>query len=150
MKKLRPEQFDALVEEAVEGLPEKFRRHLSNVEIDVQDHPSRDLLAEMGLPPGDPLFGVFQGPTEGEMDGFFDLPALPPRITIFQRPIERECSDRPEVLREIRLTVLHEIGHYFGLDEDDLERWEDEIYESAAGAGPGKDGGPAKEEEENP
>jgi predicted Zn-dependent protease with MMP-like domain len=116
------EEFEALVEEALEQLPDEFRAALDNVAVMVAEEPSEEDLEEVGIDPGDPerdeLFGLYQGVPLPERDSFYS--ALPDRVLIFRGPILRECETRREVIREIRETVQHELGHYFGLDEDEL------------------------------
>jgi len=108
--------FDRLVGRAVRTIPRKFRRYLDNVLITVQDYPDRELLEEQGA---DSLLGIYLGVpiTERHPD---DLHVTPDRIIIFQRPIEEMCRTPEEIVREVRITVVHEIGHHFGLDEDEI------------------------------
>lgn len=116
------EEFEALVEEALEQLPEEFRAALENVAVMVAEEPSEEDLEEVGIDPDDPerdeLFGLYQGVPLPERDSFYS--ALPDRVLVFRGPILRECETRREVIREIRETVQHELGHYFGLEEDEL------------------------------
>jgi len=116
------EEFEALVEAALEQLPEQFREALDNVAVMVQEEPSDEDLDEVGIDPGDPerdeLLGLYQGVPLPERDSFYS--ALPDRVLIFRGPILRSCDSRRQVLREIRETVQHELGHYFGLAEDEL------------------------------
>lgn len=116
------EEFEALVEEAVEQLPDEFKVALDNVAVMVEEEPSEEDLEEVGIDPGDPdadeLFGLYQGVPLEARDSFYS--ALPDRVVIFRGPILRYCTSRREVVREIRDTVVHELGHHFGLDEDDM------------------------------
>jgi predicted Zn-dependent protease with MMP-like domain len=116
------EEFEALVEEALEQLPEEFKAALDNVAVMVEEEPSDDDLEGVGIDPGDPdrdeLFGLYQGTPITERDSFYS--ALPDRVLVYRGPILRECGNRRQVLREIRETVQHELGHYFGLEEDEL------------------------------
>lgn len=116
------EEFEALVEQALEQLPDDFKAALENVAVMVQEEPSEEDLEEVGIDPGDPdrdeLFGLYQGVPLTERDSFYS--ALPDRVLVFRGPILRGCDTRREVLREIRETVQHELGHYFGMEEDDL------------------------------
>ncbi len=88
----------------------------------VEEEPSDDDLEGVGIDPDDPerdeLFGLYQGTPITERDSFYS--ALPDRVLIYRGPILRECDTRREVIREIRETVQHELGHYFGLEEDEL------------------------------
>ena len=116
------EEFEALVEQAIEQLPEQFKEALDNVAVMVEEEPSDEDLEGVGIDPDDPerdeLFGLYQGTPITERDSFYS--ALPDRVLIYRGPILRECESRREVLREIRDTVQHELGHYFGLEEDEL------------------------------
>jgi predicted Zn-dependent protease with MMP-like domain len=116
------EEFEALVEEALEQLPAEFREALDNVAVMVQEEPSAEDLEEVGIDPDDPesdeLLGLYQGVPLPERDSFYS--ALPDRVLIFRGPILRSCETRRQVIREIRETVQHELGHYFGLEEDEL------------------------------
>jgi len=120
--RLSREEFEALVEEALEQLPEEFRAALDNVAVMVEEEPSDEDLEEVEIDPGDPdrdeLFGLYQGVPLPERDSFYS--ALPDRVLVFRGPILRCCSSRREAIREIRETVQHELGHYFGLDEDEM------------------------------
>ncbi|HSM51219.1 MAG TPA: metallopeptidase family protein [Thermoanaerobaculia bacterium] len=116
------DEFEALVEKAVAGLPEEFRRLLDNVAVMVAEEPSDEDLEEVGMDPSDPdrdeLFGLYHGVPLPDRDSSYS--ALPDRILIYRGPILRCCGSRREVLREVRDTVLHELGHYYGLEEDEL------------------------------
>ena len=114
------EQFEELVRRALEGLPSEYRRLLKNVAVVVEEEPSRELLNELGLrSPGD-LLGLYSGIAHGK-ESFFDAGGhMPPRVTIFRRPILRLCRTPDEVVEEVRDTVAHEIGHHFGLDDHEM------------------------------
>ena len=116
------EEFEALVEQALEQLPEQFKEALDTVAGMVEEEPADEDLEGVGIDPDDPerdeLFGLYQGTPITERDSFYS--ALPDRVLIYRGPILRECESRREVLREIRDTVQHELGHYFGLEEDEL------------------------------
>jgi len=116
------EEFEALVEEALEQLPAEFREALENVAVMVQEEPSAEDLEEVGIDPddaeADELLGLYQGVPLTERDSFYS--ALPDRVLVFRGPILRSCDTRRQVIREIRETVQHELGHYFGLEEDEL------------------------------
>jgi predicted Zn-dependent protease with MMP-like domain len=112
--------FEALISDAIGGLPEEFRNKLKNVAIIVQDYPSEELLDDAGVPPGDALFGLYEGVPLTER-GFFDAPLEPDRILIFQRAIEDACNSPEEIKEELKITLAHEIAHFFGMDDDYLE-----------------------------
>ncbi|MEJ2313903.1 MAG: metallopeptidase family protein [Nitrospirota bacterium] len=118
------ERFEALALEALEGLPEEFRRLMGNVSVVVEDYPSKEDARETGVP-RDELLGLFAGASYAGQDPFFDLPPpLPDRVVLYQRNLEAICSSEEELIEEIRLTLLHEVGHYFGLSEEELEEYE--------------------------
>ena len=104
-------KFEALVAQALDGLPKTFREKLTNVAIIVEDRPPQE-------PDGGLLLGLFHGIPRTEKSVFFSSP--PDRIFLYQRNIEAVCASDAEVRREIRETLLHEVGHYFGLREDEL------------------------------
>jgi predicted Zn-dependent protease with MMP-like domain len=112
--------FEQLIDDAIEELPEEFREKLKNVAIIVEDYPSEELLERMEVPPGDTLFGLYEGIPLTERASFAE-PLYPDRILIFQRAIEDECDSPEEVKEELKITLVHEIAHFFGLDDDYLE-----------------------------
>jgi predicted Zn-dependent protease with MMP-like domain len=112
--------FDKLVAEALDELPRPFRRRLRNIAVVVESEPSRELLEDMGLWPHGTLLGLYQG-VPLPRRGFSYGNVLPDRITIFQKPIEAVCRTQDEIKEAVKDTVKHEIGHYFGLDDDRLE-----------------------------
>lgn len=115
-------EFEALVVEALEQMPEEFRPYLENVAVVVEDEPGDDLLRSMGLSPRrDTLFGLYQGiPVDDRGHNFGN--ALPDKITIYFLPLLRACRTPDRIRREVRRTVIHEIGHHFGFDDRDLHR----------------------------
>lgn len=122
MLDLSAERFERLVARALDLLPDGFQEHLENVSVEVVDQPDVDLLVALGMDPNDPedtLYGLYEGVPliERSLDG----PLLPDRITIFRCPLLREATSEADVVDQVRTTVLHEIGHFFGLDEDRLE-----------------------------
>jgi predicted Zn-dependent protease with MMP-like domain len=114
--------FAALVHEAVNGLPLQFKSRLENVAIEIEEEPSAETLETMGIEPDDPdeLLGLYVGRSiQGH--SFFDPGAeLPDRVYIFRGPILRTCRTKGQVIREVQDTVVHEIGHHFGLSDDDM------------------------------
>jgi predicted Zn-dependent protease with MMP-like domain len=112
-------QFEELVASALDSLPEEFAELLENVAVVVEDEPLRGDLLEVGLDPAiDDLFGLYQGVPLAERDSFYS--DMPDRVVIYRGPILRACESRREVIREVRDTVIHELGHHFGLDEDQM------------------------------
>jgi predicted Zn-dependent protease with MMP-like domain len=105
----------------IEKLPRQFRQQLDNVEIVVEHRPSEKLLRAEGLDPRhDTLYGIYEGVPLPERS-LLDPPLLPDKITIFAEPLLQDFPDPEELREEIRLTVLHEIAHYFGMDDDEIE-----------------------------
>jgi len=114
------EEFERVVAKALDGLPSEVAGLLENVAVVVEEEPSDEDLVEAGLDPEtDTLFGIYQGLALPERGGSYGN-VLPDRIVIYRRPLLEECGDRNELIREIQDTVVHEIGHYFGLGEEDL------------------------------
>lgn len=120
---MKQRQFERLVDRALESLPPEFQQLIDNVAIFIQDRPSRSLLREMGLEPDDTLMGLYEGIPQTERTTTYDL-VPPDRITLFQRPIEECCSSDSEVAEQIRRTILHEVGHHFGIDDERLDEIE--------------------------
>ena len=109
------------VARVIDKLPRRFRQQLRNVEIVVEERPSVDLLRAEGLDPGcDTLYGIYEGIPLPERS-LLDPPLLPDKITIFAEPLLEDFPDPQELREEIRLTVIHEIAHYFGMDDDEIE-----------------------------
>ncbi len=117
---LSPEAFEAVVEDALARLPEPVRRYLSNVAISVEDLPSEEELRGSDPPLSPSILGIFRGaplPQKASMDPWSHFPSS---IALFQRNLERHVRDEEELREEIEVTLLHEVGHFLGLDEDDL------------------------------
>ncbi len=120
MLRMSREQFEEAVAKALDELPEELARRIDNVYVEVEDEPSAEDLADLGLDrEEDTLFGLYQGHSILERDPS-TYGALPDRVVIYRLPLLKACSSRRELLREIRATVVHELGHYFGLEEDAL------------------------------
>ena len=111
--KLSHKEFEHLVEKALNALPEEFQRYLENVAVVIADEPPDDMPDVMGLYEGVPL-----------VERSIDDTILPDCITLYKGPIERACHTHAEIEDEVGITVLHEIGHFFGLDEGQLEHLE--------------------------
>jgi len=109
-------EFDALVEEALEKLPKRFADLLDNVIVVVEEEPSDE---DLDLTDDDELLGIYRGIALTRRSHDM-LPALPDQIAIFRGPILRVAGNRHEAIREIRQTVIHELGHYFGLHDDEM------------------------------
>lgn len=112
------EEFETYVEKALAELPPQFAELLENIVVVVEDEPEPELLDEMGFEDGDELLGLYRGVPQTEREtGFF---SLPDQVSIFRGPLLRICRDRRELVREVRDTVVHELGHYFGLSDDEM------------------------------
>lgn len=116
--RISDEEFDAAVAEALDGVPERFKAVLDNIAITVADEPTPRERATMDDPHGE-LLGLYQGvPLTRRTTGYSGV--MPDIITIFKGPHERVCGSRGRLVEQIRRTVLHEIGHYFGFDDEYL------------------------------
>ncbi len=123
--RFEPEEFWQLVEKAVSELPEIFQRRLDNVSISVEDYPSDEVLDSLlPRPPRHGLLGVYIGVPYTVRPGFPVSGMMPDRIELYQRNIEAVCRSREEVVDQVCQTIVHEIGHYFGLDEKTLRKLE--------------------------
>lgn len=120
-------EFERLVVEAVTLIPKRFRREMKNLALVVETEPTPELLEEMEIEPPDSLYGLYQGtPLPERTWGFGNT--LPDRITLFQRPIEEDCEDEDEIRAVIGETLIHEVGHYFGLSEEEIEEIEEKYW----------------------
>lgn len=121
MPAMRRRAFEDLVERALQSLPEQFQEQLGEIAIIVEDWPSREMLVELGMDPDEEtLFGLFEGDPLTAPDRDYSG-RLPSRIYVFQGPIEEVCDTVDDIAEEVRLTVLHEVGHFFGLTEEQVE-----------------------------
>ncbi|MDR7543210.1 MAG: metallopeptidase family protein [Armatimonadota bacterium] len=119
MIRLSRKRFEALVADALRGIPPDLARALENIEVIVSDWPTPGQLAEVNLGPQDVLFGLYQGTPLPERSPMLPY-ALPDVITIFQGPLQEEWETEEEIREQVRRTVIHEIAHYFGIDEERL------------------------------
>ncbi|MDP2726220.1 MAG: metallopeptidase family protein [Dehalococcoidia bacterium] len=113
-------RFSILVGRALRRLPASLRDHLANVAIIIEEAPTAEQLAEAGLGPDDTLFGLYSGVSLTQRTGDYGM-VLPDLITIFRQPLLEWCRSEEELVEEVRRTVFHEIGHYFGLSEEQLK-----------------------------
>jgi predicted Zn-dependent protease with MMP-like domain len=120
-------RFERLVADALRDIPADFRDAMRNIAIVVEDEPSRALLREMDIRPPDTLFGLYQGTPLPER-GWHYGNALPDRILLFQGPHEREAEDEDDLVASIAETLIHEIGHYFGMSEEQIEEVEERYW----------------------
>jgi len=119
--------FERRVAEALATIPRQFRDAMHNIAIVVEDEPSDELLDEMEIEPPDTLFGLYQGIPLTERTTSYGN-TLPDRVLIFQGPHERETADEEDLIACIGETLIHEIGHYFGLSEEEIEEIEERYW----------------------
>ncbi|MBI3629240.1 MAG: metallopeptidase family protein [Candidatus Rokubacteria bacterium] len=114
-------QFERLVERALATLPKRFKAKLDNIAVVVEDWPDDETLDEMGIEPPDTLYGLYRGVDLTHRDAGYGN-VLPDTVTIYQGPIEEDCAEAAEMAKVVRDTVIHEIGHYFGLSDEEMEQ----------------------------
>lgn len=120
---MKKENFEKLVEEALANIPKKFKKHLDNLAVIVEEKPSREIYERTGSSPLSIILGLYHGvPLKHRGPFYGNIP--PDVILIFQRSIENLCHSEEEIRKKIREVVLHEIGHYFGLSEKELKEIE--------------------------
>ena len=115
-----PEEFDQWIQEALAGLPAPFASLADEVSIVVEEEPSAEVLQEFELESEDDLLGLYQGVSIDEASFFQPAGELPARIAIYRGPILRLCRTKDEVIHEVRDTVVHELGHHVGLDDEEM------------------------------
>lgn len=122
------DEFRALVEEAIDTIPRRFARRIRNLAIVIEDEPSAELLEEMEIGPDETLLGLYQGVPLPER-GFGFGNQLPDRITLFQLSIEEDADhDEDEIITAIGETLIHELGHYFGMSEEQIMAIEERYW----------------------
>jgi len=135
---MKKSQFEKYVAEALASIPRTFRDAMQNIAIVVEDEPSPDLLDDMEIEPPDTLLGLYQGTPLTERRWDYGN-ALPDRVLIFQGPHERSADDEDDLVTAIGETLIHEIGHYFGMSEEQIEEIEDKFWRvRGTGAAGGK------------
>ncbi len=117
--KLSAKDFDRAVHRALDRIPEEIRAQMENVVITVRKRPTREMLKELGATPDDPPLALYQGLPLNERS-VFAPPLYPDTIFIFQEPLEEICATREELEQEIEISVVHEVAHFLGLDEERL------------------------------
>jgi len=117
---MRRRDFQRIVLQALAQVPPQFREALENIDIQVHWRPTLGELRRAGLGLGVALFGMYMGVPLPKRGHYYSM-ALPDTILIYQQPHERFCRDEAEMVEQVRKTLLHEIGHYLGIDEDRLQ-----------------------------
>ena len=112
-------RFERLVERAIAGIPDPFREALTEVAIVIDDEPSADQRRENDLADGELLYGLYEGVPRTEYGS--DWVSAPNRITLFRLALEEDFADPLELAEEVRLTVIHELAHHLGIDDDRLD-----------------------------
>jgi len=121
------ESFRVLVDEALETIPKRFRDAMQNIAIVVNDEPSAEQLESVEIEPPDTLLGLYEGIPLPERQWAHGN-TLPDKITLFQRPIEDSSDDEDDLVVCIGETLIHEVGHYFGLSEEEIEEIEEKYW----------------------
>ncbi|HEX3179068.1 MAG TPA: metallopeptidase family protein [Methylomirabilota bacterium] len=116
-------QFEALVDKALRKLPRKFRERIANIAVVVEDWADEETLRELGIEPPDTLYGLYRGIDITRRDSSYGN-VLPDVITIYRGPIVEDAEDEADMADLVRETVIHEVGHYFGLDDETMHRIE--------------------------
>jgi predicted Zn-dependent protease with MMP-like domain len=120
---MRREDFERLVEEAWETIPETFRERFSNLTVLIEDEPRREHLKTAGVGPGDTLLGLYQGIPLSQRGWSYNM-ALPDQVTLFQGPIERAARSKREIPQIVYETLWHELAHHLGMNEQEVRQAE--------------------------
>ncbi|MCP5066011.1 MAG: metallopeptidase family protein [bacterium] len=118
LMRISEDEFEALVERAMERLPEEFAELLDNIAVVMENEPEPELKHEMGMDAEEELLGLYLGVPFGERDSAYS--SLPDQVVLYRGPLVRISRDRRELIREVRDTLVHEIGHYFGLSDEEM------------------------------
>lgn len=121
------QQFRQLVDDALETIPQRFRDAMQNIAIVIEDEPTPGQLEEVGIEPPDTLLGLYEGTPLTERSWGHGN-ALPDKVTLFQGPIEESSDNEDDTVVCIGETLIHEIGHYFGLSEEEIEEIEERYW----------------------
>lgn len=124
---MNPRDFQRYVEEALASIPREFRKAMKNIAIVIEEEPTPLQLEHVGVEPPDTLLGLYEGTPLTERQ-WSQGPVLPDKITLFQGPIEDSSEDEDDLVQAIGETLIHEIGHYFGLSEEEIEAIEERYW----------------------
>ena len=113
------QQFEKLVGEGLNQIPAEIRQLMDNIQIVIEDAPSAELLDSLGIPAGDTLYGLYEGVPLTERDT--EYCAFPDRVTIYRRPLVEDFPEPAALRREVARTVIHEVAHHFGIEDDRLK-----------------------------
>jgi predicted Zn-dependent protease with MMP-like domain len=117
--KMDEKEFDRIVRKAIRHIPKEIKDHLDNIIISVRKRPSRDIMREMDLEPGEELLGLFRGTPLIERS-ITNPPLYPDTILLFQEPLEHACRTVKELEEQIEITIVHEVAHFVGMSEERL------------------------------
>ena len=113
----RHQRFDHLVDRAVAGIPQPFRAALEEIALVIADEPTPEQLRENGLQPDETLYGLYEGVPLDAWGG--DWIPVPTRIILFRLPLEEDFPDPEDLAEEVRVTILHELAHHLGIEDED-------------------------------
>ncbi len=116
--RISEDEFEALAERALETLPPEFAELLDNIAVVMENEPESELKREMGMDDEEELLGLYQGVPFGERDSGYS--PLPDQVVLYRGPLVRITRERRELIREVRDTLVHELGHYFGLSDEEM------------------------------
>ena len=129
------DDFESVVAEALDHMPHEFAELMSNVAVQVREEPDRQTLIDLDLDPRhDTLFGLYTGVPLDQRGGWYGN-VLPDVIVLYRGPLLAACRTRRRLIHQIQLTLLHEIGHHFGLSEEEMTSWEHEFGGLEEGGG---------------
>lgn len=120
VQNISPDEFGRMVQEALADLPPPYDRLVQEVSVVIEEEPPPEVLNDMEFDAEEELLGLYQGISLAGQSFFDSGGQQPPRIAIYRGPILRQCTTAEEVRREVRDTVVHELGHHVGLDDDKM------------------------------
>ena len=120
MKTMNRDKFEELVRQGIEAIPQRFLKKMNNVDIVIEDEPTKEQMKELKLGKGAKLFGLYQGVPQTKRGHYSWV--LPDKITLFKKPIEEVALSEEEIKAKVKETVWHEIAHHFGMDEERVRR----------------------------